>query len=233
MKTKNRNSMVIFLVLGSLLTLATGCEKESENDTVTDIDGNVYTMVTIGTQVWMAENLRVTRYNDGTSIPMVTDGAEWATLTTPGYCWYDNDGATYKDTYGALYNWHAVNTGKLCPEGWHVPTDVEWATLNDYLGGDTIAGGMLKATGTIEDSDGLWYSPNTGATDEVGFSALPGGGHYFNGVFGWMGHYGTCWTSTENSSSHAWTRYMRYDSKSLIRDQYDKKVGYSVRCIKD
>ena len=233
MKTKKRNKLLTYLAVVSLLTCATGCEKEKKNSTVTDIDGNVYKIVTIGTQVWMTENLRVTHYNDGTPIPNVTDNAEWAALTTSGYCWYDNDEATYKEVYGALYNWHAVNTGMLCPEGWHVPSDAEWDILTEYLGGDTLAGGMLKATGTVETGDGSWYDPNIAAADEYGFSALPGGGHYFNGAFGWMGYYGTYWTATGNSSSNAWTRYMRYDSRRLVRDQYDKKVGYSVRCIKD
>ncbi len=233
MKTKNRNSAVTYFVFGLILFLANSCEKEEKKITMTDFDGNVYTTVKIGTQVWTVENLRVTKYNDGTPIPLVTEPTEWASLTTPGFSWYDNDEAAYKDTYGAMYNWHAVNTGKLCPEGWHVPTDADWTTLSNYLGGDTIAGGMLKTAGTIEDGDGQWNSPNTGATNDYGFSALPCGGHYFNGVFGWMGHYGTCWTSTESASSYAWAYYMLYNSDDLIRGQYDKKIGYSVRCIKD
>ena len=108
---------------------------------VVDIDGNVYHTVTIGTQVWMVENLKTTRYNDGTAIPLVTDGTAWAALTTPGYCWYNNDSATYKNTYGALYNWYAVNTGKLAPTGWHVPTDSEWTVLTTYLGGESLQAG--------------------------------------------------------------------------------------------
>ena len=108
---------------------------------VVDIDGNVYHTVTIGTQVWMVENLKTTKYNDGTAIPLVTDNTAWGALTTPGYCWYNNDSATYKNTYGALYNWYAVNTGKLAPTGWHVPTDSEWTVLTTYLGGQSVAGG--------------------------------------------------------------------------------------------
>lgn len=113
--------------------------------TVTDIDGNVYNTVEIGTQQWMAENLKVTS-NEGTAIPLVTDGIGWNNLTTPGYCWYNNDNTTYGDVYGALYNWYGVNAGNFCPVGWHVPTDAEWTVLNDYLGGSSVAGGKLKAS---------------------------------------------------------------------------------------
>ena len=148
------NSMKkIFLcsIIG-LSILFTGCEKEPE--TVTDIDGNVYNTVTIGTQVWLKENLRTTKLNDGTEIPYVTSGGIWAGLSTPGYCYYDNSWSN-AITYGALYNWHTVNTGKLCPTGWHVPSNEEWETLITYLGGDSLVGGKLKETGTA-----FWESPN-------------------------------------------------------------------------
>ena len=129
--------------------------QQGTGGTVTDIDGNVYHTVTIGTQTWMVENLKTTKYNDGTAIPLVTDSTAWLNLTTPGYCWYNNDAATYKNTYGALYNWFTVNTSKLAPSGWHVPTDAEWTTLITYLGGETVAGGQMKSTGTIELGTGL------------------------------------------------------------------------------
>jgi len=197
--------------------------------TVTDIDGNVYNTVTIGTQVWMAENLKTTKYNDNTSIPLVTDNTAWAALTTSGYCWYNNDAATYKATYGALYNWHTVNTGKLCPTGWHVPTDAEWTTLTTYLGGEGVAGGKLKETGTAH-----WISPNTGATNETGFTALPGGFRDYNGPCYYIGSYGLWWSSTEYSTtSSAWRRTMHYDNTSVLRDYFDKRLGFSVRCVRD
>jgi len=126
--------------------LSGSCKKKDNNNptpsTVTDIDGNVYHIVAIGTQVWMAENLKTTKYNDGTFIPLVTDSTAWGNLSTPGYCWYNNDAATYKNTYGALYNWFTVNTGKLSPKGWHIPSDTEWETLITYLGGESLAGGI-------------------------------------------------------------------------------------------
>jgi uncharacterized protein (TIGR02145 family) len=225
---KNRIKILSLIVIGLFLAFMIGCEEDDNNNTVTDIDGNIYTTVTIGTQVWTVENLAVTKYNDGTAIPLVTDESEWSKLTTAGYCWYNNEESTYKKPYGALYNWHAVNSGKLCPKGWHVPSDAEWSTLSEYLKGDSIAGSKLKEADTTH-----WKNPNTGTTNESGFTALPGGGHYFNGKYGWLGRYGTYWTSTEGSSSSAWTRYVRYNSKALFRESYDKKTGYSVRCIKD
>jgi uncharacterized protein (TIGR02145 family) len=140
-----------------------------KSDAITDADGNYYNIVTIGTQTWMAENLETTKYNDGNNIPNISDNVAWSNLTTPGYCWYNNDDSTYKNLYGALYNWYTVNRGKLCPIGWHVPTDAEWTTLTTYLGGESVAGGRLKETGTMH-----WVSPNVGAINETGFTALPG-----------------------------------------------------------
>jgi uncharacterized protein (TIGR02145 family) len=200
---------------------------------LTDIDGNEYNTTTINTQTWMVENLKTTRYKDGTPIPIVTEKTEWAGLNSPGYCWYDNNETAYKNTYGALYNWYSVNTNNLCPSGWHIPKDEEWTTLCESLGGQDIAGGKLKSIGTLENTIGVWYAPNTDATNEIGFSALPGGGRYFNGNSGWMGYYGTYWTSTEASSTGAWTRYVKYNSGGILREAYSKNTGYSVRCIKD
>jgi uncharacterized protein (TIGR02145 family) len=150
---------------------------------VTDVDGNVYKTLTIGTQIWMTENLKTTKYSDGSDIPRVTDNTEWSSLTTGALCWYKNDEATYRNLYGAYYNFHAVNTGKLCPTGWHVPTDTEWTELTTYLGGINNTGGKLKETGTIFASPpGLWRHPNTDATNETGFTARPGGvlGNLYN-----------------------------------------------------
>jgi len=196
--------------------------------TVTDYDGNVYPTVTIGTQTWMAENLKTTKYNDGTAIPLVTNSTEWSNLTTPGYCWYNNDEASYKNTYGALYNWYTVNTEKLCPTGWHVPTDSEWVTLTDYLGGISVAGGKLKETGTTH-----WKNPNTGATNESGFTALPGGYRSNDGAFDDVGYYGSWWSSTEYSTTNAYSRRLYYNYAYFYRLYYNKKLGYSVRCVRD
>jgi uncharacterized protein (TIGR02145 family) len=227
-----------FAIIGVLLMITGSCKKKDDNNTptpvtVTDKDGNVYHTVTIGTQVWMVENLKTTKYNDGTPIPLETDNIAWSKLTTPGYCWYANDAATYKTTYGALYNWYAVNTGKLAPTGWHVPTDAEWTTLTAYLGGEIFAGGKMKSTGTIEAGTGLWYSPNVGATNESGFTAVPAGERDGSGTFNPIGYYGTWWSSSEGFTDYAWYRRMFYDGSSASRFYYNMNYGFSVRCLRD
>jgi uncharacterized protein (TIGR02145 family) len=193
-----------------------------------DIEGNFYKTVQIGNQVWMAENLRTTKLNDGTAIPLVTDNTAWGNLTTPGYCWYENDKATYGNTYGALYNWYAVNTGKLCPTGWHVPSDGEWTILRDYLGGESVAGGKMKEAGTTH-----WQSPNTGATNESGFSALPGGFRFADGSFYNVGGTGYWWSSTEFESYWAKHPYLLSNYSGMFQSGYFKNIGLSVRCVRD
>ena len=197
------------------------------SETVTDIDGNVYNTVTIGTQTWMLENLKTTKYNDGTDIPNITDVGTWEGLLTPGYCWYEND-IDNKATYGALYNFYTVNTAKLAPTGWHVPTDEEFTTLTDYLGGAYIAGGKLKEAGTEH-----WYSPNAGATNETGFTALPGGFRSQYGLFDFIKSGGFWWSATEGSATEAHGRAMYYDGRDVWIDYGSKNFGASVRCIKD
>lgn len=208
----------------------TNVQFQSFQNLVKDYDGNVYTTVVIGTQEWFVQNLKTTRYNDSESISLVTDNSAWTALTTDAYCWYNNDQTTYGNTYGALYNWYAVNTGKLCPAGWHVATDANWAVLIGYLGDPNVdAGGKLKETGTTH-----WLSPNAGATNEVGFTALPGGWRSeSDGTFSQLRNRGFWWSSTEKDVSNAWLRGM-YDTTATVgRAAYDKKRGCSVRCVKD
>jgi uncharacterized protein (TIGR02145 family) len=197
-----------------------------------DMDGNMYNTVTIGDQVWMKENLKTTRYNDGTAIPLVTDGTTFIHLGSAAYCWYNNDEATYKNDYGALYNQYAVNTGKLCPAGWHVPSWEEFEKLRDYLGGTSVAGGKLKESGTAH-----WASPNTGATNESGFTALPGGGMYGDpadpsentpGEFRLIGESGAWWSTTESR----WL-ILSNNSGAWEYGWYIPWFGFSVRCLKD
>ena len=198
---------------------------------VVDLDGNVYQVVTIGTQTWMAENLKTTKYNDGTNIPLVTDRVLWNALTSPGYCWFDNDQKTYGDTYGALYNWYTVNMGKLCPAGWHIPSKAEWVTLVTYLGGEDNAGGKLKATGTA-----LWQSPNSGATNQSGFTALPAGSRGYSVSYTEMGKFTTYWSTTESLEFplNAWVAALNYNNSEANIYPYGEKLsGLSVRCIKD
>jgi uncharacterized protein (TIGR02145 family) len=196
--------------------------------TVSDIDGNIYSTVTIGTQVWMAQNLQTTKLNDNTSIRTETDNSAWINLVTPGYCWYNNDPATYQSSYGALYNWYAVNTAKLCPVGWHVPSIDEWDVLLTYVGSGNGAGGNLKETGTTH-----WTAPNTGATNNSGFTALPAG---YRASFGYSYSIGTMteiWSSSLNSSNHPRTMRIQNSDSSAGYDFLDFNTGLPVRCLKN
>lgn len=195
----------------------------------TDFDGNTYNTVGIGSQVWLKQNLNTSRYNDGTAIPnIITDNTTWAGLSTGARCYYNNDSVTYASTYGALYNWYTVNTGNLCPTGWHVPTDAEWSTLTTYLGGSSIAGGKLKEAGLDH-----WNSPNTGATNSSGFTALPGGYRGYNGAFSGVDGYGYWWSSTEGNTTIAYRIFMTYGGKQAVRIANPKYSGFSVRCLRD
>lgn len=195
---------------------------------LTDADGNEYNVVIIGAQMWMQENLRTTRFNDDSDIPLVTGNYEWTLLSSPAYCYYNNDENNYRDRYGALYNWHAVNTGILCPQGWHVVSDGGWSDLTAYLGGENIAGGKLKEDGTE-----LWEPPNSEATNETDFRAVPGGfRNETTGAFSEIGQNSYYWTSTENSTDDSWLRSLHYNDGNVSRTYGSKRQGYSVRCVK-
>jgi uncharacterized protein (TIGR02145 family) len=212
---------------------------EESTGTVTDIDGNVYQTVTIGSRVWMAENLKVTHYRNGDPIPHVTNNSTWSGLSTGAYCNYNNDTAQVA-VYGRLYNWYAVDDSRnIAPAGWHMPSDDEWKQLEMYLGMSqaeadlvgwrgTDEGGKLKESGTMH-----WFSPNTGATNESGFSALPGGCRNFSGSCNYMGVYAFYWSSTEYDSNYAWSRYLSYDNSAVYRLSFMMQDGFSVRCVKD
>ena len=220
--------ILIFLLIFIVLNCKNDNPTESEQvtGTVTDIDSNVYKTITIGSQEWMAENLKTTRYNNGDSIPTNISDDDWMMRITSGaYAIYDNDDAN-NSTYGKLYNWYAVDDScNLCPVGWHVPTDAEWKTLVTYLGGEGVAGGKLKEAGTAH-----WNSPNA-ATNESGFTALPGGqrvGHYMD-----LGAYGFWWSSSEGFGSGSWGWGMVNSENIVMRLNYGQGAGKSVRCIKD
>lgn len=195
---------------------------------MSDIEGNIYKTVLIGIQNWMAENLKTLKYSDGSYIPNITDNTSWATITYGAYCWYNND-ISNMNIYGALYNWYAVNTGKLCPTGWHVPSDSEWSILENTLGGKNIAGGSMKAIYE-------WNYPNTGASNSSGFSGLPAGYRSGDGTFYGIRNRCFWWSSSEekqSSTNSSWYRHLHYISENLSRE-YDYKVdGLSIRCIKD
>jgi uncharacterized protein (TIGR02145 family) len=226
MKRYNKHLELLYV---SVLLMFTIINVSNAQETVTakDPDGNIYKTIKIGNQTWMSENLKTTKFNDGTAIPLVIDNAAWLGLNAPAYCWYDND-STYKNTYGALYNGYAVNTGKLCPAGWHVSSDAEWSGLITYLGGENVAGGKLKEKGTTH-----WSSTNPGATNESGFTALPGGSRYSNGFFFTIKNLGYWWTSIEGKTLNGWYRSIYNRNSVVSRNYYDLTNGFSVRCLKD
>ena len=196
-------------------------------------DGYEYPVVLIGDQLWMAENLRATKYTDGTEIQLVEDPTEWRGLTTGGYCWFGNRYDIFGAKYGALYNWYAVRTESLCPEGWHVPYLYEWMTLTETLGGENVAGGKLKSTGTIEGGDGLWRSPNTGATNEYGFTALPGGSRSLTGNFYSVGIYTNWWSSNPMNDLASYTFFVVFNTSRSMGGAYANNFGLSVRCVRE
>ncbi len=232
MFAKNVKNMKRYLMLAVFSVLLwnfqiflLSCKKDKEEEKITDADGNVYDIITINNRVWLAQNLRTTKFNDGSAIQHVTDNTAWAGLSTPAYCFYNNNSAN-KTTYGALYNWYAVNTGKLCPSGWRVPTDADWKSLENYLGGETVAGGKMKETGTT-----YWNSPNTGATNDSGFNGRGGGVRFIGGDFGDLKNYGLWWSSSQGGGG-AWFRSLYYQNTNLTTLSYGHKNGLSVRCIK-
>jgi uncharacterized protein (TIGR02145 family) len=237
-----RKIMILLLLIGVLLQFTTGCKKEEDTTKyesfIDSRDGNNYKTVTIGSQVWMAENLRF--------LPAVI-GPGTSSLTNPYYYVYGYNGdnvvnakaSSNYNTYGVLYNWpaamsvyaHSVpipdRVQGACPEGWHLPNDEEWNQLNSYLGGESVAGGKLKETGTKH-----WYNPNTGASNKTGFTALPGGFLGNNGAFNSIGLSGHWWSATQSSSDKAWDRHLSFDFNQLNRGGSSKEVGFSVRCVK-
>jgi uncharacterized protein (TIGR02145 family) len=224
------------IIFATFIVFVNSCRKDKENNsnnstpaaTVTDIDGNVYHTVTIGTQVWMVENFKVTHYRNGDAIPNVTDDNAWSGLTTGAYCNYNND-VNNSTTYGRLYNWYTVSDSRnIAPSGWHVPTDTEWTTLTTYLGDESVTGGKLKEIGITH-----WVSPNTGADNSSGFTGLPGGLRDFYGAFGGIGNYGCFWSATEEDAANAWRRNLDYSDAGLHRINNSKALGFSVRCLRD
>ena len=196
-------------------------------------DAASYPNVTIGGQIWVQKNLNVCTYRNGDIIPEVTDPVQWESLTTGAWCYYNNDPATAQ-IYGKLYNWYAVNDPRgLAPVGYHIPTDAEWTILTTNLGGQSVAGGKMKESGTVH-----WQSPNTGATNSSGFTSLPGGQRRLpNGLYAYLGTMGCYWTSSETDATHAWFRYLYHNNTLIVgggAGGLDLKIlGLSVRCLKD
>jgi len=204
------------------------CAGVAGGNAVEDINGNCYSTVQIGDQLWMAENLKVTHYNNGDSISYPSN-ADFGSFDEGQYGVYDNDPSN-ADVYGNLYNWPVtVDDRGVCPEGWHVPSDEEYTILTDYLGGESVAGGKMKETGLDH-----WNSPNTGATNESGFTALPAGRRNPNsGSYDSMGRYGYFWSSSEDNSSHAWSRELGYNYSNVSWGAHNKRLGFNIRCLGD
>lgn len=234
------NKNYLYTLFAVSIIFLTGCISPEKSGTIKDIDGNVYHTVRIGDQTWTQENMKTTRYNDGTPIPNVTDNTEWRHCDSPAYVWYGND-ISYKEPYGALYNWHAVgDKSGLCPKGWHVPSDEEWKILEMYLGMSkeqvdgtvwrgTDQGGKIKEAGTDH-----WVSPNKGATNESGLTVLGAGRRFTNGLFGTIKEGCTIWSSTPTSLSSAAYRHFATGNAGIGRNPAgEKKFGFTVRCVKD
>jgi len=216
----------------------------TSTETVTDIDGNLYHTVIIGNQTWMVENLKTTKYNDGTAIPNITDNATWAGLTTGAYCWYYNNNSE-KDSYGGYYNWYAINTGKLAPKGWHVPTYDEWTTLINFVQNDfgysgsygkalasSLVGEWASAKTWANLTSNLLIGNDVGNNNYSGFSALPGSSRT-SGSFGLNMLDANFWSSTSYSSTDAYAMWLVYSESGCNPGTSKVKDGLSVRCIKD
>jgi uncharacterized protein (TIGR02145 family) len=192
--------------------------KHDNEHFIKDMDGNEYDTVVIGDQIWLKENLKTTRYNDGSNIPKTADAEAGIFPETPSYAWHKNDSSFYKEPYGALYNWYVVESDKLCPAGWHVPSDNEWSILETYLGGKEVAGGKMKEAGTEH-----WYDPNVGADNSSGFTALPGTA---------IGTLGFWWSASQIDDTSAWLRFLANDNPVIIHGDMNKKGLNSIRCLK-
>lgn len=222
LKQKTLKKAILILIGLAFLTV------KNQSQTVTDYDGNVYEIVTIGAQSWFKENLKVTHYSNGVPVPNVTGNPAWANLVTGARCYYNNDSVANDSIYGPLYNWYALNdTNNLCPSGWHVSTDGEWTETEIYLGGAAIAGGKMKEAGTLH-----WLSPNVGATNSSGFTGLPGGLRGINNTFQYIHENGMWWRATAGGSN-ALSCYMWYLNAGIDVNPVPKMLGMSVRCVKN
>lgn len=238
----NTDSLDLYIFAGIYWVSVLNCDNRdtvypwSCGDFIVDSrDSRIYETTLVGTQCWMAENLAADKYRNGISIPNVTDDADWGALATGAWCWYGNDSAGYEGNYGKMYNWFAVNDPRgLCPESWHPPSNDEVTTLMTFLGGESVAGGKLKSTGTLDAGTGLWITPNYGATNETGFTAHPGGyRNWWDGSFGAINGSGYFWTTTIDWEWMIWSYYMNYAGAEVTRSAAHNRHGLSVRCLKD
>jgi len=232
---KLTNTSLLFIALVWAVTLTPGCTS-NKPEIVSDIDGNTYSTVKIGNQLWMGENLKVTHFRNGEAIPQITDNVLWCSAENAAYCYYNNDSAN-RNRYGALYNLYVVNDSRnIAPEGWHIPSFAEIEELMAFLGGELVAGGKLKKSGSDE-----WLYPNILATNKSGFTALPGGYRFTNsasaentgGTFHTLGSNGYWWTSTQSFELYTWSARLHFGFANVDREMRNKTFGFSIRCIKD
>jgi uncharacterized protein (TIGR02145 family) len=228
MKTPLNFRLIPFFWISLLIIVSSCSDDDDVKGPPTDVDGNVYTSVAIGDQEWLVENLKTTSLNDGTPIPETNNDLDWTGLQTPGFSWYENDENQYKEVYGALYNWYTVETGKLCPKGWHVPSAAEWEILHDYVGDS--AASKLKESGNTH-----WSLQNNDATNSTGFTARPGGYRVPVNGFREEGIYGYWWSSSfdPNNNTRIYGREMNAFSKDGSQVVYNKTFGMSIRCLRD
>lgn len=247
MNIHKKDKLVISIPVSDIEMITFSGSMTAKGNTIKDIDGNVYQTIQIGSQEWMAENLKTTRLNNGTAIELVTDNKDWYSMKTPAYCWYNNDEAINKSKYGALYNWYTVNTGNLCPSGWHVSSDNDWQILEKYLianghnsngsnTGEIIGKSLAAKTG---------WTPSTGQVDvgseflpeyknKSGFTGVPGGFRTNNGAFSSPSEIGAYWwTSKERDVNSAWFKYLINYRGTLEEIGQSKYFGCSVRCVKN
>jgi uncharacterized protein (TIGR02145 family) len=225
----------LFIFIGLTFTLTTCNDKNDEEPadpnkgTVQDVQGNSYPTIKIGEQWWMAENLNTTKFRTGEDIPNITGTGEWISSENAAYCNSNNDTAI-AEVYGRLYNWYAAaDNRKICPNGWHVPNDNDWAALTQFLGGEEVAGGKLKQSGTE-----LWSSPNAEATNESGFNAIPGGvRNSTTGNFNGIGINASWWSVTQHNTDNAFTWGLTSVNGIMSNYFLDKNTGLSIRCVKD
>jgi uncharacterized protein (TIGR02145 family) len=236
---RKTDNTVLSIPLSDIVSITFGAAPAvAAGNTVSDVDGNVYGTVRIGSQVWMAENLRTTRYRNGQPIDHPgADNQAWGSNRGGAYAWYNNDERVFKQPYGAVYNWFAVsNTNGLCPAGWHVPSQSEWQILQEFAGGRQAAGGKLKSGRAAPDAHPRWDSPNVGATNETGFSAVPSGSRHSAGAYQMLGQEATFWTSTPNGTgadSQVYNWIIRNNSGGLGNGFFLRNAGYAVRCVRD
>lgn len=224
MKTQKLRLGIIIVFLCGVFTTVSA---QKAGESAKDVDGNIYESVVIGTQTWLTENLKSTRYDDATEIKEMKDNGEWAKATAPGFCWYNNDAAN-KDEYGALYNWHVIKNGNICPKGWHVPTDAEWTTLETFVGGSAQAALMLKEKGTQH-----WKSTSDAVGDTYNFSAIAAGFRNSDGNFTYQLSDCCFWTATPSTPTYAHNRSFSYYDKGINSRDIQRTNGYSIRCVKD